>query len=72
MTGGAALKAIAAAIASVGLALGCFGVLLGSAVLAVLLQGKSPDLLSGAIALALIALAAFALRAAWRRWRAAP
>lgn len=66
------MKAIAAAIASVGLALGCFGLLLGSAVLAVLLQGKPPDLLSGAIALALVALAAVALREAWRRWRAAP
>ena len=66
------MKIAAAAIAFVGSALGCFGLLLGSAVLAVLLQGKPPDVLSGVIALALIALAAFALRAAWRRWRAAP
>ena len=66
------MKAIAAAIGVVGSALGCFGLLLGSAVLAVLLQGKPPDLLSGAIALALVALAALALREAWRRWRAAP
>ena len=66
------MKIVAAVIAFVGSALGCFGLLLLAAVISVFMQGKPPDILSAVIGLALLALAAFALRVAWRRWRAAP
>ena len=62
--------AIAAAFALVGAVLGCGGLFLGGAVVAVALQ-KFPnfDYLTGAISLVLLVLAALAFREAWRRWR---
>lgn len=66
------MKVVAAVIAFVGSALGCLGLLLLAAVISVFMQGKPPDILSTVIGLVLVVLAAFALRAAWRRWRAAP
>ncbi|HEX4745010.1 MAG TPA: hypothetical protein VFW12_10130 [Candidatus Limnocylindria bacterium] len=66
------MKIVAGVIAFVGAALGCFGLLLLAAVASVFLQGKPPDLLSTVIGLVLVALAAFALRAAWQQWRRGP
>ena len=66
------MKIVAAIIAFIGSALGCFGLLLLAAVASVFMQGKPPDALSTVIGLVLVAAAAFALRAAWRRWHAAP
>ena len=65
-------KAVAAIIAFIGSALGCFGLLLLAAVVSVFLQGKPADILSTLIGLVLVALSAFALRAAWRQWRREP
>lgn len=50
--------------------IGIFALFLLAAVVSVAVQGKPPDLLSTFIGLALLALAAFALRWAWLRWRA--
>ena len=66
------MKVVAAVIAFVGFALGCFGLLLLAAVVSVFLQGKPADILSTLIGIALVALSAFALRAAWRQWRREP
>jgi hypothetical protein len=65
-------RLVAGIIGFVGLVLGAVGFLLLAAVVAVFLQGKPLDVLSTAIAVVLIGLAAFALRTAWQRWRREP
>lgn len=65
-------RLVAGIIGFVGLMLGAVGFLLLAAVVAVFLQGKPLDVLSTAIAVVLIGLAAFALRAAWQGWRREP
>lgn len=64
-------KFVAALIGFTGMMLGAVGLLLLSAVISVLRQGKPLDVPSTVIAVMLIGLAAVALRAAWRRWRRA-
>lgn len=63
-------RALAVLAFVLGALIGIFALFLLAAVVAVAMQGKPVDLLSSAIGLALLALAAFALRWAWRRWRA--
>ena len=65
-------KFVAGLIAFVGVLVGAVGLLLLAAVISVLAQGKPLDVLSTAIAVVLIAISAFALRAALRRWRREP
>ncbi|HET8567407.1 MAG TPA: hypothetical protein VFM93_00285 [Candidatus Limnocylindria bacterium] len=66
-------RAIAATFGLFGALLGCGGLFLGGAVVAVALQ-KFPnfDYLTAGIALVMLVLAALAFAEAWRRWRAAP
>lgn len=61
--------AVSAALAAIGSLLGCGGLFLLSAVVAVLMQGKPLDVLSTAVSLVLVGVGALVLRAAWRRWR---
>ena len=65
-------KLVAGLIAFTGVVLGAVGLLLLAAVVSVFLQGKPADILSTVIGLVLVALAAFALRVAWRQWRREP
>lgn len=65
-----AARAIAVALAGLGVLLAVPALFLLAAVVSVALQGKPPDLLSTAIGLVLLGLGALALRSAWGRWRA--
>jgi multisubunit Na+/H+ antiporter MnhB subunit len=66
------IKLVAGILAFIGFLFGAVGLLLLAAVVSVLAQGKPLDVLSTAIAAVLIAISAFALRAAWRQWRREP